>query len=148
MRFYQLPLTPGQACVLPVIFAMSFVILEGMKSNAKNTDEYLQDLPDWQRANLIIFRQLVHQASPNVAEEIKWGVPVFLIDKKMVFAMSSFKAHTKYNFIQNGATLNDKERLFNNGLDSKKSRSINLREDEAIDKTALADLVTQAVDML
>jgi hypothetical protein len=78
-----------------------------------------------------------------VVEEIKWGVPVFLLDKKMMFAMSGFKQHTKYNFIQNGALLDD-DKLFNNGLESKKSRSIDLREGEVIDAAKLSQLVERA----
>jgi len=62
--------------------------------------------------------------------------------------MSSFKAHTKYNFILNGALLDDKDELFNNGLESKKSRAIDLREDERIDETKLESLIMQARSQL
>lgn len=114
--------------------------------NPTNTDEYLQDLPDWQQANLRLFRESVHSVSPNISEEIKWGVPVFLLNKKMLFAMASFKAHTKYNFMSNGALLNDSKGLFNNGLESKKSRSIDLSEGQTINKDDLKTLIQQAVD--
>lgn len=58
--------------------------------------------------------------------------------------MSAYKSHTKYNFIQNGALLDDRDKLFNNGFDSKKSRSIDLREAEQLDSTNLEDLIKQA----
>jgi hypothetical protein len=116
-----------------------------MHGNAANTDEYLQALPEWQRANLALFRDLIHKASPDITEEIKWGVPVFMLGKKMAFATSSFKAHTKYNFISNGAMLSDSKGLFNNGLESKKSRGIDLQEDQTVDKAALEDLIKQAI---
>lgn len=115
-----------------------------MNGNATNTDEYLQTVPDWQRKNLEVFRKLVHKVSPDITEEIKWGVPVFMLGKKMMFAMASFKAHTKYNFIQNGALLDDPKGLFNNGLESKKSRAIDLHEGESIDTKALEGLITQS----
>lgn len=119
-----------------------------MNIDTANTDEYLQNLPEWQQANLSLFRELVHRASPDVTEEIKWGVPVFLINKKMIFSMASFKAHTKYNFIHNGAQLDDKAGIFNNGLESKKSRSIDLNEGQTIDSAALIALISQAIEKL
>jgi hypothetical protein len=119
-----------------------------MDINAAHVDEYLQNLSDWQQANLALFRELVRKASPIVTEEIKWGVPVFLINNKMIFSMASFKAHTKYNFIHNGALLDDKTGLFNNGLESKKSRSIDLYEGQAVDSAALTALIMQAIEKL
>ena len=115
-----------------------------MQSGSKNVDEYLKKLPDWQNQNLQIFRDLVHKVYPQISEEIKWGVPVFLLNNKMLFAMSAFKEHTKYNFIQNGALLDDKDHLFNNGLESKKSRGIDLRQTEKIDQNKLQALIELA----
>lgn len=115
-----------------------------MQNSSNDVDEYLQQLPDWQKTNLRIFRDLVHKVFPEISEAIKWGVPVFLLDQKMLFAMSAFKDHTKYNFIQNGALLDDKDTLFNNGFASKKSRAIDLKESEQIDNTKLEQLIRQA----
>ena len=119
-----------------------------MQGDTKNTDSYIAGLPTWQQDNLKLFRRIVHSVYPEIGEEIKWGVPVFLINKKMVFAMSAFKAHTKYNFIFNGAQLNDPHSLFNNGLESKKSRSIDLRENESINDKHLEDLVKASIASL
>lgn len=116
-----------------------------MNNDAKTVDEYLASLPAWKKENLVLFRKIVHEVVPNIEEAIKWGVPVFMINGKMIFAMSAFKAHTKYNFILNGALLNDTDKLFNNGLDSKKSRGIDLHENETIDAKKLKALTEQAV---
>lgn len=115
-----------------------------MKNSATTTDEYLQNLPGWQKANLELFREVIHDTYPDISEEIKWGVPTFITNKVILFAMSSFKAHTKFNFIHNGALLSDTDHLFNNGLESKKSRAIDLREGETVDRDKLAKLVQQA----
>jgi hypothetical protein len=117
-----------------------------MQGVLKNTDEYLKNIPSWQAVNLSAFRELVHAAGTDIKEEIKWGVPVFIYKGKIIFAMSSFNAHSKYNFIHNGAQLDDSHGLFNNGLDSKKSRSIDLKEGEMIDSKALADLISQSLN--
>jgi len=107
-------------------------------------DNYLKSLPVWQRKNLETFRKLVHKVAPDVVEEWKWSVPVFLVNKKMRCAMSAFKEHTKFNFF-GGADLEDKHKLFNNGLDSKRHRSIDLNEGDRIDAEKLTDLLTEAL---
>lgn len=109
------------------------------------TDEYLASLPEWQNVNLALFRSLIHEVVPTIAEDFKWNVPVFLINGKPVFAMAAFKSHTKYNFMANGALINDFKKLFNNGFDSKKSRGIDLREDQKINKKDLKLLIETSV---
>ena len=116
-----------------------------MTNNTNTVDQYIQSLPRWQQENLSLFRGLLHKVVPDLEEAIKWGVPVFMVNKKMLFAMSAFKAHTKYNFIQNGALLEDTDKLFNNGFESKKSRGIDLREGDVVDEARLARLVDSAV---
>lgn len=108
-------------------------------------DEYIHAHDDWKRKNLELFRRLVHEVEPSITEEYKWNVPVFMLEGKMQFAMSAFKAHTKYNFIMNGASLSDPDHLFNNGLESKKARSIDLRENESIDENALRELIQSSI---
>lgn len=110
-------------------------------------DNYLANLPDWQRHNLVMFRKLIHEAVPDVAEEWKWNVPFFMLDGKMLCAMSAFKAHTKYNFI-NGAEIEDKDNLFNNGFESKTSRGIDLHEGDKIDEVKLKTLIKTAAAQL
>jgi hypothetical protein len=80
-------------------------------------------LSSWQKKNLEAFRKAIHDTIPGIGEDIKWGVPAFIYNKKMLFAMASFKEHTKYNFIHNGALIDDPTGLFNNGLESAKSRA-------------------------
>lgn len=118
-----------------------------MKSTATTTDEYLQELPDWQRTNLELFRKIIHNTYPEISEEIKWGVPTFIKSNVILFAMSAFKEHTKFNFIHHGARLSDADNLFNNGLGSKNSRAIDLRKDETIDEIKLAKLVQETATL-
>jgi hypothetical protein len=116
-----------------------------MNSTAKNTDEYLAAVPAWQAQKLKEFRDLIHGASGDIGEEIKWGVPAFMYKSKVMFTMVAFKSHVKYNFIQNGAVLNDAHGLFNNGLESAKSRSIDITEDQSVDQAALRELIEQSI---
>lgn len=111
-------------------------------------NDYITAQDDWKRENLELFRRLVGEIEPTITEEYKWNVPVFMLNGKMQFAMSAFKSHTKYNFIMNGALLNDPDALFNNGLESKKARSIDLREGESISEDALKALIKSSLNML
>lgn len=113
----------------------------------KQIERYLADLPNWQRNNLVMFRRIVHEIEPTIQEDWKWHVPVFILKGRMVFAMSAFKAHTKYNFIANGALLDDNERLFNNGFDSQKSRAIDLQEEDLIDPEKLRQLIRKSIEL-
>lgn len=119
-----------------------------MNTSITNTDQYLKQLPIWQSSNLQLFQKLITLAEPAISEEIKWGVPVFLLGKQTIFAMSAFKAHTKYNFILNGALIEDEYKLFNNGLDSKKSRGIDLKEGDKIDEEKLLKLIKLALKIV
>lgn len=109
------------------------------------TDTYLKQLPEWQKDFLDFFRDAIHEASDTIEEDFKWNVPVFLLDNKLLFAMSAFKSHVKFNFIGNGALLDDPHALFNNGLESKKSRGIDLREGDTVKVNELKALLHSAI---
>ena len=111
---------------------------------SEKIDAYIGDLPGWQAHNLKHFRKLLHEVEPDIKEDWKWAVPVFLVGKKLVCAMSPFSGHTKFNFFE-GAELVDTHDLFNSGLDSKKHRSINLAEGDKIQDSQLKDLINEAV---
>jgi hypothetical protein len=106
-------------------------------------DAFVAALPEWQRENLTRFRDAVHRVAPAAEEGWKWDVPVFLLNKRLVCAMSGFAKHTKYNFFE-GAALADPDGLFNSGLDSKKSRSINLAEGDTLQAGQLDRLIGEA----
>lgn len=117
-------------------------------AKSPQVDEYLNKLAtDWQRQNLETFRKLIHESVPMVEEGWKWSVPVFLVNGKLLCAMSDFKEHTKFNFF-NGAKLTDSHKTFNSGLDSKQHRSLNLSEGEKVPTAELKDLLTEAAAML
>lgn len=62
----------------------------------------------------------------------------------LVLAAGAFKDKLKVNFFQ-GASLPDPHKLFNAGLESKKSRSIDIHESDKIDEQGLKDLIRAAV---
>src|SRR5690348_17128256 len=58
-------------------------------------DAYIAKAPEFARPILAEARARVHQACPAVEETIKWNVPFFLHQGKMIANMAAFKQHTK-----------------------------------------------------
>jgi len=105
--------------------------------------DYIAGLTDWRGPLLARLRALILEAAPEITEEWKWGTPVFAY-KGNVVAAGAFKDHVKLNFFK-GASLADPHGLFNAGLDAKATRAIDLHEGDAVNETALQDLVRAAV---
>ena len=115
-----------------------------MKSASKLIDEKIIELGDWRGKTLARVRKLIHDADPDIVEEVKWmGTPCFTHDG-MVCTGETYKSVVKMTFAK-GASLKDPKRLFNSSLDGKVRRAIDIREGETIDAEALKDLIRQAV---
>jgi len=103
----------------------------------------ITELGDWRGERLAQLRQLIHQADPHITEEWKWETPTYT-HNGLVCATGSFKDHVKINFFK-GAALSDPDQLINNGLDSKKHRSIDFYQGDSINEPALLELIRAAV---
>ncbi len=110
---------------------------------SQNIDKFIKETTDWRGKWIAKFRALVLKTAPEVAEEWKWGVPVWS-HKGNIVAAGIFKDHVKLNFFK-GASLKDPKKLFNAGLEAKGSRGIDLAENSKIDEAALKDLIREAV---
>lgn len=108
-------------------------------------DEYIGKLQDWRGHLIKEIRECIHEIEPDIEEEWKWSSPVFSFNGKMVCSPSAFKTHVGLNFF-NGAMIKDTTGLFNGGLESKKSRTINFKVGSKIDKRALKALLIKAID--
>ena len=112
-------------------------------------DERIQELGDWRGKTLAKVRQIIHQADPEVVEELKWvkpttgGTPVFSHDG-MVCTGETYKSVVKLTFAK-GAALPDPSRLFNSSLEGNVRRAIDIREGDQINEAALKDLIRAAV---
>jgi hypothetical protein len=110
---------------------------------SEQIDQYIAGYTDWRGQMLNRLRELVHESDPEIQEEWKWNSPVWS-HNGAVCSASAFKKHVGMNFFQ-GASLEDTDGLFNSGLESKKSRSINFSEGDEIDETAVKFLIHKAV---
>jgi hypothetical protein len=110
---------------------------------SQEIDKFINDLTDWRGTWIKKFRALILKTAPEVAEDWKWGVPVWTC-KGNVVASGVFKDHVKLNFFK-GASLPDPKKLFNAGLEAKATRAIDIAEGDKVDEAALKDLIRAAV---
>jgi hypothetical protein len=106
-------------------------------------DQYIAGFADWRGDLMARLRELITQAHPSLTEEWKWDIPVWT-SAGNVCAIGGFKESVKVNFFK-GASLPDPDGLFNGGLEAKASRSIDFRKGDAVNGSALQELIRAAV---
>ncbi len=116
--------------------------VEGAVPASQRIDEMIAGLTDWRGKTVASLRQIIQAASPEIAEEWKWGTAVWS-QKGMVCSVAAFKDHVKIHFFQ-GAALTDPKGLFNAGQDAKAMRAIDFGEKTEINRPALEELVREA----
>lgn len=108
-------------------------------------DAKISELDDWRGEMLGRVRALIHQAVPDVVEEIKWrGVPVWS-HHGILCTGETYKKAVKLTFAK-GASLADPAGLFNASLEGNTRRAIDLHEGDAIDADAFQALVRAAAE--
>jgi hypothetical protein len=113
-------------------------------SASKLIDELIKSLTDWRGATFAEIRRIIHEADPEVIEEWKWmGTPVWSHNGIICIA-NPFKDKIKITFYS-GAHLADPDKIFNNGLDGKQWRSIDIFKDDKINEVSLKNLIRLAV---
>jgi hypothetical protein len=117
---------------------------EAGPSASERIDARIRELDDWRGKTLASLRQTILDADPEIIEEWKWmGSPVWSRDG-MIAVGNAHKDKVKLTF-SHGASLPDPDKLFNNGLNGKVWRAIDVSEGEAIDADALKELVRAAI---
>ena len=107
-------------------------------------DERIKALADWRGKALAKVRGIIHEADPEIVEEVKWmGTPVFS-HGGIVCTGETYKNHVKLTFAK-GAALQDPSRLFNSSLDGNIRRAIDIHEGDKINEAALKHLIRSAV---
>ena len=107
-------------------------------------DEKIKALSDWRGKTFAQIRKLIHEADPEIVEELKWrGTPVFSHDG-IVCTGETYKSVVKLTFAK-GASLPDPSGLFNSSLEGNVRRAIDIHEGETIDAAALKALIRSAV---
>jgi hypothetical protein len=120
-----------------------------MESASAFIDLKIKELGDWRGKTLAKVRDIIHQADPEIVEELKWvkptspGTPVFS-HGGIVCTGETYKNVVKMTFAK-GARLKDPKGLFNSSLEGNVRRAIDIHEGDKIDEAALKDLIRAAV---
>jgi hypothetical protein len=107
---------------------------------------------DWRHQTLQRMRELIHDAHPDIVEEVKWvkpsnpdGVPTWTCDG-IVCTGELYKDKVKLTFAR-GASVPDPDGLFNASLEAGTRRAIDLREGDDVDALAFKALVRRAAEL-
>lgn len=65
--------------------------------------EYIQQRAPFARPILRHLRKVIHEGAPGLEESIKWGMPSFLYQGRIVCVFAGFKAHCALWFWQGKA---------------------------------------------
>jgi hypothetical protein len=120
-----------------------------MESASAFIDARIKELGDWRGKTLAKVRAIIHEADPEIVEELKWvkptspGTPVFS-HGGIVCTGETYKNVVKMTFAK-GAALRDPSGLFNSSLEGNVRRAIDIHEGDTVDEAALKDLIRAAV---
>lgn len=108
-----------------------------MEPYSERVDAYIEKSKDFAKPILTHLRKLVHEASPDFTETIKWGAPFFDC-KGPVCHMMAFKEHCGFGFWQ-GGNMDDPDQILkledqNAGSIGKITRMEDLPADEILIK--------------
>jgi hypothetical protein len=120
-------------------------------SDSDLIDAIIAKVTDWRGPVLQRMRGLIHEADPEVVEEVKWrkptnpdGVPVWSHDG-IICTGETYKGKVKLTFA-NGAKLPDPKGLFNGSTGGNTMRAIDISEGMDVDAEAFKAVVRAAID--
>lgn len=123
------------------------------RSAAVSIDERIAAMADWRGQMLSRVRRLIHEADPQVVEEVKWrkpsnsmlGVPVWS-HYGILCTGETYKDKVKLTFAK-GASLKDTSKLFNSSLEGNTRRAIDIHAGDTLNARAFKSLVRAAVEL-
>lgn len=128
---------------------LELTMTNASKSASAFIDDKIKELADWRGKTLARVRAIIHEADPEIVEELKWaranspGTPVFS-HAGIVCTGETYKSVVKLTFAK-GASLKDPARLFNSSLDGNVRRAIDIHEGDQVNEVALKNLIRGAV---
>jgi len=114
-------------------------------------DDMIAKTADWRGATLAKLRKIVHDADPEITEEVKWrrpsnpgGTPVWEHNGIVCIGVI-LKERVRLTMVA-GSSLPDPQKVFNAMLTGK-SRAIDIYEGDKLNETALKALVRAGVEL-
>jgi hypothetical protein len=121
-----------------------------MPTASHEIDDMIAKTPDWRGAALAELRRIIHDADPEIVEEVKWkrpsnpmGAPVFEHDG-IVCTGNILKERVRLSFPA-GFSLPDPQKVLHAVTEGNKTRIIDLYEGDSVNEDALKDIIRAAV---
>lgn len=112
-------------------------------SDNQKVDDYINSLIDWQQQICSKARKLIHQAEPNIKEEIKFTNRPYFTYKGNVCALLAVKDHV--NIFIYDPIASDPNGIINQGHQNRTARSIQVHKDNFPDEKAFINLIREIV---
>ena len=114
-------------------------------------DDLIAKTPDWRGETLAKLRKIIHDADPDITEEVKWrrpsnpmGAPVW--EHNGIVCIGGILKERVRLTLSDGASLPDPQELYNAMLEGNKARAIDIHEGEKLNEGALRALVRAGVE--
>ncbi len=107
-------------------------------------DAYIAKLPEWQQSICEQLREIIWATDPEIEETIKRTVQPYFVLKGNVCALLATKDHV--NLFLYDPTVSDPSRVINQGHDNLTARSIQIYEDDEIDRDAITGILREIVE--
>lgn len=112
-------------------------------NDSQKIDTYINSLPDWQQDICRKARELIHEADPEIVEEIKFTNRPYFTHKGNVCALLAAKQHVNV-FIYDPIAA-DPHGIINQGHDNQTARSIQISADNFPNEQAFVALIQAVV---
>lgn len=112
-------------------------------SDSNKVDDYISSLDNWQQQICNKARTLIHQAEPNITEEIKFRNRPYFIYKGNVCALLAAKKHV--NIFIYDPIAPDPSGIINQGHKNETARSIQVTKDNFPNEEAFIKLIKAVV---
>ena len=107
-------------------------------------DAYIAKLPEWQQSICEQLREIIWATDPEIEETIKRTVQPYFVLKGNVCALLATKDHV--NLFLYDPTVSDPSGVINQGHDNLTARSIQIYEDDEIDRDAITGILAEIVE--
>ena len=107
-------------------------------------DAYIAKLPEWQQSICEQLREIIWATDPEIEETIKRTVQPYFVLEGNVCALLATKDHV--NLFLYDPTVSDPAGVINQGHDNLTARSIQIYEDDEIDRDAITGILGEIVE--
>ena len=112
-------------------------------NDSQKIDRYINALPQWQQDICNKARSLIHEAAPDIVEEIKFTNRPYFTHKGNVCALLAAKQHV--NVFIYDPIAPDPHHIINQGHDNQTARAIQITEGNFPDERAFVELIQSVV---